>query len=86
MKKFLLVATVLVTGVAPASAQNLDARQSGLILANFPWCEERPAELKNALCPELWMITSGSSGATSSSQLSVGSGNPFCSSGSQPLR
>jgi hypothetical protein len=42
MKKFLLVATVLVAGVAPASAQNLDARQSGLILANFPWCEERP--------------------------------------------
>ena len=42
MKKFLLVATVLVTGVAPASAQNIDARQSGLILANFPWCEERP--------------------------------------------
>lgn len=42
------------------------------------------AELKNALCPELWMITSGVS-ATPFSQSSVGSGNPFCSSGSQAI-
>ncbi len=32
------------------------------------------------------MITSGLSGAMPSSQLNVGSGRPFCSSGSQPLR
>ena len=44
------------------------------------------AELKYTLCPELWMITNGVSGAVVFSQSSVGSGRPACSSGSQPTR
>ena len=44
------------------------------------------ALLKNALCPELWMITSGVFGACASSHASVGPCRPSCSSGSQPLR
>jgi hypothetical protein len=47
----------------------------------------RPAtELKKALCPELWMITNGVSGAMPSSHASDGSGSPDCSSASQPTR